>query len=92
MIEAGKAAIEVDVCVGCQMLWLDAGEQEKLGVKPDGVVKTASPEPGAAQLAAAGLMAESRMVSDASGYRREKKAKQVRWLGALVEVLLWWAT
>lgn len=87
VIEVGTAAIEVDVCTGCQMLWLDAGEQEKLGVTPE-PVRTApplSPE----QLEATVLLAEAKVASDAARYHQEKTARRVWWLGELVEALLW---
>lgn len=91
VIEAGKAKVEVDVCTGCQMLWLDAGEQEKLGV--------AAVKPPPAKLAglqeAEVLLAKAKVEADGERYRMKRKAERNVergwWIGELLEALLWWS-
>lgn len=96
VIVAGKAGVEVDVCVGCQMLWLDAGEQEKLGVAPVvGAVVVGAPvtvERAAAERAATVLLAEAGVAGDAEAHRRKRAVERRSWwIWALVDALVWWS-
>ncbi len=97
VIRAGRESVEIDVCVGCQMLWLDAGEQEKLGLgAPQSPAPAATAPPTAAQQsahqAAAVLLAQEKVAADAERYRRQRTVeRRTWWVGELLDVLMWWS-
>ena len=82
--------VEIDVCVGCQMLWLDAGEQSKLGGVAADRVATATEQP-AAQRPASVLLARSSIIGNVERYRAQPHSERgTSWLAELLDVLLWW--
>lgn len=91
-VMTGSPAVEVDVCIGCQVLWLDAGEQEKLGVRPS-AASTRSPEQQAALQAADRLLAADTARAQAEQHRRKKSTERRRFaVEELVDALLWFMT
>ena len=91
VIMTGEHPIEIDVCVGCQMLWLDAGELVKLGVAPSQRAGTTVDQVAARQ-AAEVLLAEARVKGE--GYRLRSERNIRRGGGVLVtllDALAWWS-
>ena len=93
MRAAAVAGVEVDGCVRCQLLWLDAGEQEALvGVRPPPTMPTE--EVRAAEIAAKQLIA-----LDAVAEQNREAAERRRWerregpleiAFAVLAELIWW--
>lgn len=93
-VMAGKPAVEIDVCIGCQMLWLDAGEQEKLGMSapPPGTRAAMSVEKQAAHQAADVLLAQEMVRSQAEQHRmKERTRRRLFVIDELMELLLWFS-
>ena len=91
VIMAGRReTVEVDICTGCQMLWLDAGEQEKLGVSVSRAAAKRTVEQAAADQAAAVLLAEAKIESDAQQAQTKRRIRRgAYWLDALTDLLMW---
>ena len=88
VVHVGSPPVEIDVCVPCQMLWLDAGERQALGVSPPAPSQHKQQQQVSHD--AAVIMAKAKVAADAERHRLSQTLEpKTGWFDALLE-LLWW--